>query len=116
MSLKSDRIEFTTALGKLLRWAWAHDLYVAMDWVKRDVETQTRMVNAGLSKTMKSLHLNALAVDLLLFYLDGTTYQYISDGNHPGYKKLGERWEDLGGVWGGRWEFKDSGHFQWRKT
>jgi len=82
---------------------------IAIDWVKRDVDTQAKMVNSGASKTMHSKHLRALAIDLLLFNAN----EYITDGDHPDYKKLGDYWEKMGGVWGGNWTFKDSGHFEY---
>jgi hypothetical protein len=104
------RVKFTVALGKLLRWAWAHNIHVGIDWVKRDVEVQARLVNEGKSWTMKSKHLKGQAADLLIFNDDGT---FVTDGNDERYEQLGEQWERLGGKWGGRWKKKDSVHFQW---
>ena len=44
-----------------------------------------------------SLHRLSLAVDLLLF-VDGV-YQTETEA----YRAIGEKWESLGGSWGGRW-------------
>jgi hypothetical protein len=50
-----------------------------------------------------SLHRHRLAIDLLLFR-DGEWLQDTDD-----YVTLGEWWESIGGVWGGR--FEDGNHF-----
>lgn len=34
------------------------------------------------------------------------------DDDHP-WVEVGEAWEALGGVWGGRWKMRDLGHIQW---
>lgn len=54
----------------------------------------------------KSLHYIRLAQDLNLF-VDG---KYISDGDHPAWKAIGEKWESLHPLarWGGR--FQDANH------
>lgn len=109
MKLRDKRIEFTDMLASLLLHGMSSGMDMAIDWVKRDADTQAKLVNSGASKTMKSKHINALAVDILLFE-DG---EYLTDGDHPSYRELGEYWESIGGVWGGSWGFKDSGHFEW---
>ena len=50
-----------------------------------------------------SLHRQSLAQDLLLF-VDGV-YQTQTEQ----YRVIGEKWESLGGSWGGRWN--DGNHF-----
>ena len=54
-----------------------------------------------------SCHKLRLALDINLF-VDG---EYITDGDHPAYKALGEKWESMHALakWGGR--FNDANHF-----
>ena len=52
-----------------------------------------------------SRHRQRLAIDLNLFK-DG---RYIKDTY--GHKDLGEWWESIGGIWGGR--FDDGNHYEW---
>ena len=81
---------------------------VVVSYTYRSPEEQRRMVAKGASMTMNSLHCQKLAVDLILFR-----------GNQPlwntsEYLWLGEYWESIGGVWGGRWKKPvDGGHFQY---
>ena len=35
------------------------------------------------------------------------------DGPTSDYAVLGDRWKQMGGVWGGDFSFKDYGHFEW---
>ena len=72
---------------------------VRLEWM-RDLETQKIKVSIGRSKTMNSKHLVGLASD----------YAFIDDIEDDGkinwhpdkYRELGEYWESLGGIWGGR--------------
>lgn len=58
----------------------------------------------------KSLHISRLAVDLNAFfngeYLDGSKPEHIQH-----LTNLGEKWESLGGSWGGRFTKKDYNHY-----
>ena len=83
----------------------------AINYWYRDSDTQAKLVNAGASQTMKSLHLKGLAVDFLLFEND----TYITDGDHPYYETLGKRAKELGLIWGGDWTFNDAGHVEWKE-
>ena len=56
----------------------------------------------GSKSTRHRLH---LAVDLNLFR-DGVYLEETED-----HKQLGEFWESLGGIWGGR--FEDGNHYEW---
>lgn len=83
----------------------------------RPLEMQTIYVKQGKSKTMDSNHCKCLAKDLNLF-ING---EYITDKEK--YRILGEKWEWLGGQWGGRFGVQkedyatkvgwDSCHFEW---
>jgi len=52
-----------------------------------------------------SRHRNRLALDLNLFY-DG---EYLTETED--HRPIGELWESLGGIWGGR--FNDGNHYEW---
>lgn len=53
----------------------------------------------------KSKHRDRLAIDLNLFRDD----RYL--GATEDHRELGEWWESIGGIWGGR--FKDGNHYEW---
>jgi len=52
-----------------------------------------------------SRHKSRLAIDLNLFR-DG---KYLTETDD--HKELGEWWESIGGIWGGR--FNDGNHYEW---
>lgn len=72
---------------------------------------QAKYFKDGKSKTMKSKHLERLAIDFN-FFIDGQL-TYDADLIRP----LGAYWESLNtkNRWGGFWEFTDTPHFE-RKT
>lgn len=117
MTLIEKRISFSRKTTFLELYLICRGIKYAVDWVKRDVITQTRLVNEGRSRTMKSAHIRALAKDYLLFDDDNN---YITDGDHKYYLILGSAAERLGLVWGGRWDMdkdkpgiqSDAGHVQ----
>ena len=84
-------------IGLLIRWADDRQYGLTFSWAYRDEESQKRMVANGLSKTMKSKHLERLAVDFNLFI--GGVYQTKKEA----YTPLGEYWKSLDpqNKWGG---------------
>jgi len=62
----------------------------------RTLAQQQELLDSGKSKTLKSKHLEGLAVDLILFEGPTPIYSGIL------YRALGEYWESQGGRWGGR--------------
>ena len=99
-SLRRKQVDFLIMEAKLI--LKAVDLgtpIVRLEWM-RDLETQKIKVSIGRSKTMNSKHLVGLASD----------YAFIDDIEDDGkinwhpdkYRELGEYWESLGGIWGGR--------------
>ena len=95
---KQDQIDFMRALGKLLVWAERQDI---------DITGGDLMAKTGHSK--KSKHYDRMAIDLNL-HLDGV-YQRGTEA----HRKIGEKWEQLGGTWGGRFEKKDGNHYSWKE-
>lgn len=60
--------------------------------------------------SQSSRHRSRLAIDLNLFKQDdGGIYFYCDETEE--HQKLGEYWESLGGIWGGR--FGDGNHYEW---
>jgi hypothetical protein len=59
----------------------------------------------------RSWHVTGLAIDV--DPVDLSTGQIVPNGTHPDYVTLGEVWERLGGVWGGRFRLYDPGHLEW---
>jgi len=102
---------------ELIAWAHANGYELTFGEAYRTEEQQKLYVKSGYSKTMESKHLDRLAVDFNLF-IGG---QYVTDA--AAYRPLGERWEKLGGRWGGRFGVKleeyavkvgwDANHFEY---
>lgn len=89
---------------------------VCLEW-KRTIEQQQINVARGVSQTMKSKHLDGLAMDFC-FLRDLQDDGKINWG-HEKYLPMGLRWEALGGRWGGRFgevpgkgNGWDCGHFE----
>ena len=107
-TLSQKQREFTYMVSQLIIWAYSKGYELTFGDAWRDEETQRRMVEKGLSQTMKSKHLNRLAVDLNLFIQGKYTT------NPDDYNPLGQYWESIGGVYGGRWKMKDANHFEYK--
>ena len=108
-TLSAKQREFTFLVAQLIIWACSEGFELTFGDAYRDEDTQRKMVEKGLSKTMKSKHLERLAIDLNLFVHGKYTT------NPDDYKPLGEYWESLGGVWGGRWKMRDANHFEYKR-
>jgi len=55
--------------------------------------------------SVRSAHHDRMAVDLNLF----KDCVYLAETEH--HRELGEWWESIGGIWGGR--FEDGNHYEW---
>ena len=110
-TLSQEQREFTYMIAKFIEWAYSKGYELTFGHAWRDAETQARMVRLGLSKTLQSKHCDRLAVDFNLF-IEG---KYTD--NPDDYLPLGKYWtETLGGGWGGDFKnFKDAGHFEYKK-
>ena len=76
----------------------------------RDRDRQVALQAAGKSQVKVGWHNFGLALD---FACLGTNGVYITDGGASEYELCGVEAEKLGGVWGGRWTMKDSGHIEY---
>jgi len=108
--LVREQIKFSEDVGKLLLFISDLPNYaVTLGEAYRTKEQQKLYIKNGKSKTMNSMHLKRLAIDLNLF-VDGNLTWEIEE-----YRVLGKYWESLDdkNVWGGSWKnFKDVPHFQ----
>lgn len=100
MSLKDEQVSFTKRVPLLINKAFELGYEVTLG----DCHRNTKCPYG--SKT--SFHHRRLAIDLNLFR--GGVYVTSTEG----HRALGEYWESLGGVWGGR--FNDGNHYQSTRT
>ena len=118
MSLVHDQSVFLLHVSELIRKASELGFVASGGELYRTSEQQALHVKNGRSKTMKSLHLKRLAIDLNFFREapDGAlmlTYEIEE------LRALGEFWESLDPAnrWGGNWtSFKDAPHFERRES
>ena len=108
MTLGEKQREFTLMLATLVTWAYEQGYELTFGEVYRTPEQAARNASRGSGIT-NSLHTKRLAADLNLFIRvnDVWTYQTKSEA----YLPLGEKWESLGGSWGGRFSKPDGNHF-----
>lgn len=103
-----SQFQFARRLGLLFTWmaeenlnwvigdAWRSTDKLPCPHCGREHTYQEVLVYNKRSKTAKSKHSDRLAIDLILF--DGQTPIWKGEP----YRKVGEKWESLGGKWGGR--------------
>lgn len=112
MSLSAKQIEFTQCTGKLIEFAYTQGYGLTFGDAFRDKRVFGEFGQKVSYASANSVHKLRLAVDFNLFINDS----YISNGDHPAYRALGDHWESLhkDARWGGR--FNDANHFsfaQW---
>ena len=90
MSLSERQRKFARMVGHLILWATEHGYELTFGDAYRDPRCPYG--------STQSKHHSRLAVDLNLF-VDGV-YRPDTDA----YTPLGEYWESIGGVWGGRFD------------
>lgn len=82
----------------------------------RTADEHADNVRRGVSWTSRSKHLTGEAIDVCpydAYALHGPD-KLQWNGNDPVWLKLGEIGERLGMTWGGRWQQRDLGHFEYR--
>lgn len=108
MSLVSSQAAFLLDVGRLVAFATEQGFVVTGGELYRSPEQQEIYLKTGRSKTMNSLHLKRLAVDLN-FFLNGALV-----GNKSILAPLGAYWESLHpfNSWGGNGKsLVDTPHF-----
>jgi hypothetical protein len=104
----NDQFAFTLDVARLIAFIANAGFVVTLGEAARTIEQQKIHFKNGRSKTLKSKHIDRLAIDLNIF----------KDGVLCGYDdtlQIGEYWESLSpeNVWGGRWKtIVDTPHFQ----
>lgn len=99
MRLSERQREFNLAMAKLT--IWAH---------KQGYEFTFGDSYAKTGHSKNSFHYKRLAQDLNLF-IDGK-YQRTTKAHRP----IGEKWEKMGGTWGGRFGARDGNHYSWGES
>ena len=97
MTLRQKQSEFARAVPRLIDAAHVLCFEVTLGDAYRDPRAPYG------SKSSK--HRRRLAIDLNLFK-DGKYLTSTED-----HRPLGEYWESIGGIWGGR--FDDGNHYEW---
>lgn len=108
MSLVTAQAEFLLDVGRLVKYATDSGFVVTAGEMYRTPEQQEVYLKTGRSKTMNSLHLKRLAVDLNFFRDGKLTY------DKKVLAPLGAYWEGLHPLnsWGGNGQtLVDTPHF-----
>ena len=113
MSNTSLRAEFNVKFGMLSVYASVRDIRFICTSYTRTAAEQRKLFDAGKSmcdgKDSTSLHQRDRARDIVILDADDQPVWVFT----PEYTALGQFWEQMGGVWGGRWtEIQDPYHFQ----
>lgn len=107
MRLSVKQRQFAEDVGKLIAYIYKSGYEVTLGDAYRDHRVFGKPGTRKGYGQAYSNHKMRLAIDLNLFVKG----KYITNGDHPAYKQIGEWWEKLrpGNAWGGR--FNDANHF-----
>ena len=115
MSLSKEQIHLTEDIGLLISFATSIGVGLTFGRARDTEANQKILFDKGMSNTMNSAHLNALAVDFNIFIDGNLTYDKSKT------ECLGVFWENLDNKnkWGGRFKTPkggwDVGHFERRR-
>jgi hypothetical protein len=119
MRLSEHRVIFSDHVAELVSYAPDYGLRLAINEVKRTEYQQAKYVEDGLSWTMNSDHLNALAVDFVFYRpLSNGRFAPIWNADNPEIDAIARRWivmDPVYNYWGYAEWAKDTPHFG-RKT
>jgi len=106
------RVDFLYMIGSLLQFANDECINVICAAFYRTEAEQKKLFDQGLSKcdgvNIRSPHQDWLAMDFYIVKNDELVLDRVQE-----YDMLGNRWEDIGGVWGGRFaSLNDIYHFE----
>jgi hypothetical protein len=104
MTLGEKQRHFPLMVAALVTWAYEQGFEITFGEAYRTPEQAALNAKSGAG-IANSLHTQRLAIDLNLF-LSGE-YQTQTEA----YRPLGEKWESMGGAWGGRFTKPDGNHF-----
>lgn len=103
MTLGQKQRKFTLMVAELIQWAYDQGYELTFGDAYRDPRLHGVLGEKKGYGHPKSTHKIRLAVDLNLFK-EGKFLQLTED-----HRPLGEKWESMGGSWGGR--FQDGNHY-----
>jgi hypothetical protein len=103
MTLSQKQRLFSKMIAELILWAYDKGYEITLGDAYRDPRVHGALGVKMAYGARNSCHKLRLAMDLNLFK-DG---KYCTDGASHG--PLGEKWESMGGSWGGR--FQDANHY-----
>lgn len=103
MTLGQKQRKFSKMIAELILWAYQQGYEISLGDAYRDPRLHGAVGEKKGYGHSKSTHKLRLAVDLNLFR-DGKFLQKTED-----HLSLGEKWESMGGSWGGR--FMDGNHY-----
>lgn len=103
MTLGSKQRKFTLMIAQLIQWAYEQGYELTVGDAYRDPRLHGEVGEKKGYGASGSVHKQRLAMDLNLFK-DGKFLTATED-----HKPLGEKWESMGGSWGGR--FEDGNHY-----
>lgn len=108
MSLGQDQRIFTQMIAELILWAYEQGYELTVGDAYRDPRLHGQIGEKQGYGHPRSFHKKRLAMDLNLFR-NGV---YLT--NTEDHRPLGEKWEEMGGTWGGR--FKDGNHYSYGES
>jgi hypothetical protein len=111
MTLLQAQWEFLKDVGKMITFIEQHNHSASGGELQRTLYQQQQYLKTGKTRTLNSLHIHKLAIDLAIFAPDGKWLQ-----DKKSLQVFGDYWEflDPENEWGGNWNFLDTPHFQRR--
>ena len=103
MTLGQKQRKFTLMIAQLIQWAYEQGYELTVGDAYRDPRLHGQVGEKKGYGAASSCHKLRLAVDLNLFK-EGA-FLTTTEAHTP----LGEKWESMGGTWGGR--FQDGNHY-----
>ena len=103
MTLGEKQRKFTLMIAQLIQWAYEQGYELTVGDAYRDPRLHGQVGEKKGYGASGSVHKQRLAMDLNLFK-DGKFLTATEE-----HKPLGEKWESMGGSWGGR--FEDGNHY-----
>ncbi len=103
MTLREKQSKFWLMIAEVIKFADSQAIPIVPLQVWRSEQEQKALIARGVSKTMKSKHLEGLAMDFVfLGDLQDDGIINWDEVNPMYYRMIGQFWENLGGRWGGR--------------
>jgi len=109
MTLREAQWKFLKDVALLIAFIDREGCSASGGELQRTIEQQQMYVNTGKSQTLKSSHIQKLAIDLFIFSPSGRWVQ-----DKKTLQRFGDFWESLDPKyeWGGNWKsFLDTPHF-----